>query len=58
MHVKLGVKLGALAAAGSTALLVLAGGPALASTKSVTGPEVISGAVYGEAALANTPVSR
>ena len=56
MHVRLGVKLGALAAAGSTALLVLAGGPALASTKSVTGPEVISGAVYGEAALANTPV--
>ncbi len=56
MHVRLGVKLGALAAAGSTALLVLAAGPALASTKSVTGPEVISGAVYGEAALANTPV--
>ena len=56
MHVRLRVKLGALAVAGSTAVLVLAGGPALASTKSVTGPEVISGAVYGEAALANTPV--
>ena len=42
MHVRLGVKLGALAVAGSTALLVLAGGPALASTKPVTGPEVIS----------------
>ena len=55
MHVRLRVKLGALAVAGSTAVLVLAGGPALASTKSVTGPEVISGAVYGEAALANTP---
>ena len=56
MHVRLRVKLGALAVAGSTAVLVLAGGPALASTKSVTGPEVISGAVYGEAALANIPV--
>ncbi len=56
MQVRLGVKLGALAAAGSTALLVLAAGPALASTQSVTGPEVISGAVHGEAALANTPV--
>ncbi len=58
MHVRFGVKLGALAAAGSTALLALAGGPALASTQSVTGPEAISGAVYGMAALANTPSSR
>ena len=56
MHVRLRVKLAALAVAGSTALLVLAGGPALASTQSVTGPEVISGAVHGNAALANTTV--
>lgn len=54
------VKLGALAIAGSAAAIVLAGVPALASTpatsaKSITGPEVIQGKVYGKAALANTP---
>ncbi len=58
MHVRLRVKLGALAVAASTAVLVLAGGSALASTKPVTGPEVISGAVYGEAALRIPPSSR
>jgi hypothetical protein len=56
MRVRPRVKPGALAVAGSAALLVLTAGSALASTHSVTGPEVISGAVYGEAALANTPV--
>jgi hypothetical protein len=59
MRVKLR-KLGALAVAGSTAVLVLAGGPALASsqarTHSVTGPEIISGILHGKAALANNPV--
>lgn len=60
MHARLRVKLGALAVAGSTAVVVLAAGPALASsqasTKSVTGPEVISGALYGKAALPNNLV--
>ena len=59
MH-RLRVKLGALAMACGTAAIVLAGAPALASThptsaKSITGPEVIHGTVYGKAALANTP---
>jgi hypothetical protein len=57
---RLRVKLGALAIAGTTAAIVLAGVPALASTpatsgKSITGPEVIQGKVYGKAALANKP---
>jgi hypothetical protein len=54
------VKLGALAMAGSIGAIVLTGVPALASTpatagKSITGPEVIQGKVYGKAALANKP---
>lgn len=57
LHVK--GTLGALAVASSAAALVMAGGPALAgahkASKSITGPEVISGAVHGKAALANTP---
>jgi hypothetical protein len=61
MHVRHRIKLGALAAAGSTAALVLAGVPALASdqasARSVTGPEVISGAdLHGQAAVANIPI--
>jgi hypothetical protein len=57
MHAGLRVRLGALAMVGSAAALVLAGGPALASTtRSVTGPEVISGALHGAAALSNNPV--
>jgi hypothetical protein len=51
------IKLGTVAAAGVAALM-LAGPSALAGThasKSVTGPEVIYGAAYGKAALANTP---
>ncbi|MGO8883755.1 MAG: hypothetical protein ACLPUO_15370 [Streptosporangiaceae bacterium] len=49
-----------LAAVGAAAALALAAGvPALASShaaasKSVTGPEVLAGAVHGKAALANT----
>ncbi len=52
---QLRMKLGVLAMAGASALL-LTGGPALASshaTKSVTAPEVIAGAVHGKKALAN-----
>ena len=60
MQVKFRTKLGALAVAGGTAVLVLAAVPALASSqasaKSVTGPEVISGALYGKAAVANNPI--
>ena len=60
MKVRLRVKLGVLTVASSIAVLVLAGAPALASShasaKPVTGPEVISGALYGKAALANNPV--
>ncbi len=52
------LKLGALALAGGAASLLLAGVPALASThpgKSITGPEVLAGTVYGKAALVNAP---
>ncbi len=57
---RLGFRLGVLAVTGGTAALVLAGLPALASTgaasaRGITGPEVISGAVHGKAANANTP---
>ncbi len=51
------IRMGALAAAAGAALLI-SSGPALASATrpaSVTGPEVISGAVYGKAANAKTP---
>ncbi len=63
MKARLREKFGALAVvAGGTAAVVLAGGPALASSqagaKSVTGPEVISGALYGKAALANNLIVR
>jgi hypothetical protein len=56
---RLRVTLGAVATAGGTAALVLAGVPALASThaasaKTTTGPEVLSGAVHGKAANVNT----
>jgi hypothetical protein len=58
MH-HLGMKLGALAAAGSFAALALAAAPAQASTRHasrwITGPEVVYGAAYGRAATANTP---
>ena len=57
---QLRIKLAALAMAGGTAALVLAGAPALASTQApshaITGPEVAYGAVYGKAATANNPV--
>lgn len=53
---KLRMKLAALAVAGGTAALVLAGSPALASSNSITGPEVAYGAVYGKPATANNPV--
>ena len=52
---KLRMKLAALAMAGGTAALVLAGSPALASM-SVTGPEIAYGAVYGKPATANNPI--
>ena len=53
---QLRIKLAALAMAGGTAALVLAGAPALASTHAVTGPEIAYGAVYGKPATANNPV--
>lgn len=63
MNAGLREKLGALAVvAGATAVVVLAGGPALASSRagarSVTGPEVIAGALHGKAAVANIPIVR
>jgi hypothetical protein len=51
------VRIGGIAAAGGAALL-LAAGPALASTSArawVTGPESISGSAFGKAANANNP---
>jgi hypothetical protein len=53
---QLRIKLAALALAGSTAAVVLAATPALASSQAITGPEVAYGAVYGKAATANNPV--
>lgn len=57
MHFRM--KLAALSVAGGTAVLVLAGTPALASShasaKTRTGPELISGMVTGKAAVANAP---
>jgi hypothetical protein len=53
---QLRMKLAALAMAGGTAALVLAGSPALASSKAITGPEIAYGAVYGKPATANNPV--
>ena len=53
---QLRMKLAALAMAGGTAALVLAGSPALASSNAITGPEIAYGAVYGKPATANNPV--
>ncbi len=54
---QLRMKLAAVAVAGSASALVLAGGPAVASTHAATtGPEVIFGQVHGQAALANAPL--
>lgn len=57
---QLRIKLAALALAGGTAALVLAGTPALASSQapnhSITGKETAYGAVYGKPATANNPV--
>jgi hypothetical protein len=56
---QLRTKLAALAVAGGTAALVLAGAPALASShaasKAITGPEIAYGAIYGKPATANNP---
>jgi len=57
---QLRTKLTAVAIAGGSAALVLAGVPALASSharasKPVTGPEVVIGAVYGHEATVNAP---
>jgi hypothetical protein len=56
---QLRIKLAALAMAGGTAALVLAGAPALASSqapsKAITGPEIAYGAIYGKPATANNP---
>ncbi len=52
---KLRMKLAALAMAGGTAALVLAGAPALASSNAITGPETAYGAIYGKPATANNP---
>lgn len=53
------VKAGILMLTGGALTLMLTGGPALAATqvtpKTVTGPEVISGTVFGKAATANQP---
>jgi hypothetical protein len=57
---QLRIKLAALAMAGGTAALVLAGAPALASSqaasKAITGPETAYGVIYGKPATANNPV--
>jgi hypothetical protein len=54
---QLRMKLASVAMAGGAAALILAGGPALASTHaSTTGPEVIYGQLHGKAALANAPL--
>ncbi len=54
---QLRMKLATIAMAGSASALVLAGGPALASTHALTtGREVIFGQVHGKAALANSPM--
>ena len=55
----LGTKYGAFTAMGSITVLLLAAAPALASTQqatsSVTGPEIVYGAVHGAAANADNP---
>jgi hypothetical protein len=57
---QLRIKLAALAMAGGTAALVLAGAPALASsqapTQAITGPETAYGVIYGKPAAANNPI--
>lgn len=57
---QLRIKLAALAMAGSTAALVLAGVPALASSqtasKAITGPEIASSVLHGKPATANNPI--
>jgi hypothetical protein len=56
---KVTVRIGGLVAAASAALMLAGVSPAFASTaaKPVTGPEAISGAAYGKAAIANvTPI--
>ena len=57
---QLKIKLAALAVAGGTAALVLAGTPALASTQAassaVTGPESAYSVIYGKPATANNPI--
>ena len=52
---KFTVRMGGLVAAASAALMLAGVSPAFASSaaKTVTGPEAITGAVYGKAALAN-----
>jgi hypothetical protein len=58
---QLRIKLAALAMAGGTAALVLAGTPALASShagsKAITGPETAYGVVYGKPATADNPTT-
>jgi hypothetical protein len=53
---KLKFMLSALVMAVGAGVLVLGGTPALASSHSVTGPQIASGAVYGKPATANNPV--
>jgi hypothetical protein len=57
---KSALRIGGIVAAASAALALASVGPAFASTaaaKTMTGPEVISGAAYGKAAIANvTPI--
>jgi hypothetical protein len=54
------VRFGALVIGGGLAAFVLAGAPALASThhaaSSVTGPEVVAGALHGKPVLASNPI--
>jgi hypothetical protein len=51
---QLRTKLAALATVGATAVLTLASTPAMASSQTIT--ETVSGAIYGNAAIANHPV--
>ena len=53
---QLRIKLAALALAGGTAMLVLAGTPAMASSQAITGPETAYGVIHGKPATANNPV--
>jgi len=53
---QLRIRFAALAMAGGAAAVVLAGTPAMASSRALTGPETSYGVIYGKPAAASTPV--